>query len=152
MPANKKPRKPHNQTYQKGSLPLTIRFDRQAERDLQIFPQAALTKYTAGQAVESDWHCLVQRLNCGQVMAHWYFNESIRATCREALDAMVSVRARYIKRKTWGMTGDELRIVGFALTLTDDMQKKSTRRELSRVVNHVFAKAGVLKTGEMLNG
>lgn len=152
MPANKKPRKPHNKTYQKGSLPLTIRFDEKAERDLQILPQASLTKYTAGEAEETDWHCLVQRLNCGQVMAHWYYNEGIRATCREALDAMVAVRERYIKRKTWGMTGDELRIVGFALTLTDDMQKTSTRRELSKVVNHVFAKAGVLKTGEMLNG
>lgn len=145
MASNKKPRKKYVPKYEKGALPLTIRHDHDSERALMLFPHQAVDAFINGTVQEADWHTIVARLNVGQVLAHRHFNEEARAACREALDAMVKVRDRFLKLEKWGMTGDEYRLVSYMLTLTDEMQEKVTRRQLAAAINRVFAVAGVYK-------
>ena len=114
---------------------------------MQLIPHLEFAKLKAMEADESTWHTLAARLNVGQLLAHRHFNEAEKIICRNALDAMVSIRDRHSKVGKWGGTGDELRDIGKALNLTDEMQKASTRRELRDTISHVYEVAGI-KTKE----
>lgn len=122
----------------KKDIPIVFRHGSEAERNMQLIPHTELEKYKLGIANDYSWNTIVCRLNIGMTLAHWYFNREVTLNCRAALDAMVSVRARYKTLNKWGMTGDEMKVVITALLFTDDMQLQVTRKQLSDAVLHVY--------------
>jgi hypothetical protein len=140
MAANKKPRKAYKP--KPAVLPMPIRFNAADERELQLIPHIEFAKLKAMTADEPTWHTLVYRLNAGLLLADKHFDADARAVCGFALDSMVSIKERFAKVGKWGANGDELRAIGDALNLVDEMQKASTRRELRDTMKHVIEIAG----------
>ncbi|AXW48147.1 hypothetical protein ACI2S5_08415 [Ralstonia nicotianae] len=138
-----------------GALPSVIRFSRGAEVQLQLVPHVELEKLRDGTATEESWHTLAFRINVGQVLAQQYF-----AHVGDVLDAMArgvvavaEVGKRFRRVGRFGCTGDEFRAIGAALTLTDDMQEATTRRQQLHATQTVYALAtqrGAAAAGELL--
>ena len=116
---------------------MTIRFNAEDERNLQIFAHAEFLKLKEGVSTDETWHVIVCRLNIGMVLAMSHF-EAAAHSLRQGLDAMVSVKDRYARVSKWGISDSESQYVGQALNLTDEMQKQSTRRELRNSIKTVF--------------
>lgn len=142
MAKSKAPRKKYVPRYQKGAIPLTIRFNDDTERALMIFPHQDFADYKNGKGTECGWHTIVQRLNVGQIMADRHFSEEARLDCREALDYMAAAHAKQIQTGEWALCGGEF-VIGQALNMIDEMQKMCTRRELSSIIMYVNKVAGV---------
>lgn len=138
-----------------GALPSIIRFSHGAEVQLQLVPHVELEKMRDGTATEESWHTLAFRINVGQVLAQQHF-----AHANDVLDAMArgvvpvaEVGRRFKRVGRFGCTGDEFRAIGAALTLTDDMQEATTRRQQLHATQTVYALAtqrGAAATGELL--
>ncbi|MCL1619473.1 hypothetical protein [Ralstonia pseudosolanacearum] len=132
-----------------GALPSVIRFSRGAEVQLQLVPHVELEKLRDGTAAEESWHTLAFRINVGQVLAQQHF-----AHVGDVLDAMArGVVAVAEVGKRFRRVGDEFRAIGAALTLTDDMQEATTRRQQLHATQTVYALAtqrGAAAAGELL--
>ena len=53
----------------------------------------------------------------------------------QSLAAIRSVKTRHEKTGRWGTTGEEFKIIGEALNLTDDMQMNTTRKQQDQSLN-----------------
>lgn len=138
-----------------GALPSVIRFSRGAEVQLQLVPHVELEKLRDGTATEESWHTLAFRINVGQVLAQQYFahvGDVLNAMARGVV-AVAEVGKRFRRVGRFGCTGDEFRAIGAALTLTDDMQEATTRRQQLHATQTVYAQAtqrGAAAAGEFL--
>ena len=141
MPSNKKPRKKYKPVA-RLALPMTFGITKEASMFLQMSPHQHLEEFRRGDAGEQAWHTLVCRLNIGLTLAHEHFPLA-KQDMMDALQAMQEVGARHDFLKQWGMSGDQLKVVGVGINLCDDMQKTVTRREFSKAGNEVFEKAAV---------
>lgn len=139
MPTNKKPRKPKK--YVPKGLPLTIRHNEEAETALQLAPHAELMKLREGYGDEGSWNTIVARLNIGLVAANNVDKQDQAKEIRIGLDAMLKVQARYDKTKKWGLSGNDLREVGDALVLTDNLQLSLTRKQFAQAIDYVWQHA-----------
>ena len=127
-----------------ATLPLTIRFDEDSERTLQLLPHQELEQLREGKGEEKNWHTITCRLNIGLTLAYNIFTDC-KQELDDALQCMREIYARNERIGKWILTGDELRIVGQGLFLTDEMQLKSTRRELNTAMDVVFIQAAIYK-------
>jgi hypothetical protein len=141
VPGNKKPRKKHTPC-RRLSLPMTFGITSEAAMFLQMSPHQCLDEMRRGDGNDRAWHTIVCRLNIGLTLAHEHFPLA-KQDMVDALQAMQEVGARHDFLKQWGMSGDQLKIVGVGLSLCDDMQNTVTRREFSKAVDEVFEKAAV---------
>ena len=139
MPSNKKPRKPRK--YVPKTLPLTIRHNEESETALQLAPHAALMKMREGYGDEQSWHTIVARLNIGLVAANNNGKEDQAKEIRKGLDAMLKVQARYDKTGKWGLSGSDLKEIGDALVLTDNLQLSLTRKQFAKAIDYVWQHA-----------
>ena len=145
MPGNKKPRKPAPRIKPRG-LPTVFRFSAKDERNLQLVPHQSLEAMRRGEGQEPDWHTLAVRLNLGATLAYRLFDTpEARALLDSAQDALRSAWERFEKTQRIGLTGPEMTTIGEALNLTDDMQLRCTRRELSAALAEVFRVAAIRK-------
>lgn len=127
------------------TLPIVFRQSADDERLLQAAAHSELAKYRMGTAGEGAWNTIVCRINIGMTLARWHFNEDVVTLCRKGLDAMVSVRSRFVEKNQWGMSGDEFGRVSSALIFTDDMQLQVTRRQLAEAITHVYKVGAIYK-------
>jgi len=139
MPANKKPRKPRK--YVPKTLPLTIRHNAESETALQLAPHSELMKLREGYGDESSWHTIVARLNVGLVCANSDNQPDVAKEIRIGLDAMLKIQARFDKSGKWGLSGSDLRQVGDALVLTDNLQLSLTRKQFAQAIDYVYQHA-----------
>ena len=139
MPSNKKPRKPKK--YVPRTIPLTIRHNAESETALQLAPHAELMKLREGYGDIESWHTIVARLNIGLVAANAAGKEDQAKDIRIGLDAMLKVQARYDKTGKWGLSGSDLREIGDALVLTDNLQLSLTRKQFAKAINYVWEHA-----------
>lgn len=143
MAANKKPRKKRKYT-PLPALPIVFRHSDADETALQLAPHISLTNFRMGMATEPDWHTIAARLNVGSVAAHRNEQAEAYFTIEKSLDAIRAIRSRAERSGKWGITGDELKIIGESLVLTDELQKAITRREMAAVIDYVYQTAGVV--------
>lgn len=131
MPASKKPRKQYRPKVPAGftQLPATFRYSTENETKLQLIPHAELEKFRRGLADESSWHTLACRLNWGYVMSEDFNEPEAMATMERGLEALRAVQDRHQRLGRWGTAGDEFAHIGDALNMTDEMQKRTTRKE-----------------------
>jgi hypothetical protein len=139
MPSNKKPRKPKK--FVPKTLPLTIRHNAESETALQLAPHAELMKLREGYGDIESWHTIVARLNIGLVAANAAGKEDQAKDIRIGLDAMLKVQARFDKSGKWGLSGSDLREVGDALVLTDNLQLSLTRKQFAKAIDYVWQHA-----------
>ena len=139
MPSNKKPRKPKK--YVPRTIPLTIRHNAESETALQLAPHSELMKLREGYGDIESWHTIVARLNIGLVAANAAGKEDQAKDIRIGLDAMLKVQARYDKTGKWGLSGSDLREIGDALVLTDNLQLSLTRKQFAKAINYVWEHA-----------
>lgn len=139
MPSNKKPRKPKK--FVPRTIPLTIRHNAESETALQLAPHSELMKLREGYGDIESWHTIVARLNIGLVAANAAGKEDQAKDIRIGLDAMLKVQARYDKTGKWGLSGSDLREIGDALVLTDNLQLSLTRKQFAKAINYVWEHA-----------
>lgn len=128
MPKNARPRKRH--VARAGpSLPILYRFDAATDRDLKLDPHLALTALVNGAA--DSWHFNALAARCGvawvQAADRWKDDLPDHAAAQAALR---SVRERRDRTGKLGATGDEFRAIGRSISLADDYQGASTRKQL----------------------
>ena len=140
MPSNKKPRKPKK--FVPKTLPLTIRHNAESETALQLAPHSELMKLREGYGDIGSWHTIVARLNIGLVAANAAGKEDQAKDIRIGLDAMLKVQARFDKSGKWGLSGSDLREIGDALVLTDNLQLSLTRKQLNKAIEYVYKEVG----------
>lgn len=139
MPTSKKPKRKYKPAPYR--LPSTIRYSESQETQLQLIPHIALDLFRTGRATEGDWHTLACRISWGSVLATWHHPEVVDVSQAGAI-AMHSAFERHSRTQKWGFSGEELRAVGDALNLVDDMQKAHTRRELVEALKYTLRVAG----------
>ena len=135
MANNKRPRKAHKPCSPR--IPMTIRFNGEDERKLQLVPHQELAKLIAGDGDATSWHTITARLNTGLVLASAHFPDAAQ-TMAAALNAICDVRERFQRVGKYGVSGDEARMIGAGLVITDEMQLASTRRQMRDAVEFVY--------------
>jgi hypothetical protein len=127
-----------------GALPVMFRHSGDNDQKLKLIPHAHLSKILAGEGDAECWHTLVFRLNCGCAIANKSFahQPEVQEEIERALAAMVEVGKRYKRTGKLGCTGDEFRVIGAALNLTDDIQANTTRREQRDAYKWVYGQVG----------
>lgn len=135
MPGNKKPRKKRTE---KPGTPLSIRFNAEHERALQIIPHVELDNLIKGRVSDSTFSNLALRVNFGNQIAHNFYEDDIKAVTQGGVDAMISVKERFARTSKYGASKDEQLAIGYALTLADDLQKNCTRREIRDALMYVI--------------
>jgi hypothetical protein len=107
------------------SMPITYAAPAEALNNLQLVPHLVLEKYRTGSRDEEDWHTLAVALNVGAVLSRKQAVE-VQEVLSKALDALCS----FGSRGNWILTGNELRAIGEGLTMTDEIYRAVTRREI----------------------
>lgn len=139
MARNKKPRKAHKP--QRDCIPMTIRFNSDDERTLQLAPHQELAKMIAGDGDATSWHTITARLNIGLTLARKLFGDQETIVIAHALDSICDVRDRFQRVGKYGASGDEARYIGAGLVMVDDLQKNCTRRECRDAIEFVMREA-----------
>ena len=108
MARSSKPRKAYRQKFERGQLPISIRFSGNDGLYLHIAPREALENMRTGRGCEDDWSTLAARLNWGAV-ASKRFDGDGDAVMQASLEALLSIKERADRLGAWGMNGDEYR-------------------------------------------
>lgn len=134
MPGNKKKRKPgssrvHTFTTQ-GTLPIIFRSNEEDERILKLMPHQELAEIREGRGTEDSYWTVTNRINWASTMASMVpFSFDPAPVLNTGLDALMGLFERFKRVGKFGVTGEELRAIGAALTLADDMHDATTRRQ-----------------------
>ncbi|SUA78280.1 hypothetical protein [Pandoraea pnomenusa] len=130
-------------------IPIILRHNSAAECQLMLVPHEELEKLRTGMATEESWHTLAFRINVGQALAVAYFTPDVREALSEAAIAVSEVGKRYMTENRLGVTGDQFRAIARGLTLTDDLQKITTRREQLEAHQFALRTAAQVPAGEV---
>lgn len=128
MPVSKKPRRKHRPVPYR--MPSVIRYSAEQETALQLIPHVSLDLFRSGHATESDWHTLAARISWCSVLASRHQPQDVIDVAQAGVVAMREAFARHERAGRWGFSGEELRAVGAALNLMDELQVAHTRKEL----------------------
>lgn len=139
-PRNKKPgtRRVHNFT-SKATLPIIFRTAPDGDRTLKLMPHADLEAIREGHGDERAYWCVTNRLNWASTLATMIeFSFNPTPTINAALDALMALYERFKQVGKLVLKGEELRIIGEALTLADDMHDATTRRQHRDALNKLM--------------
>lgn len=134
MPKSKKPRKPgksrvHTFTT-KGTLPIIFRNDAEVERTLKVMPHLDLAEIREGRGSKDHYWTVVNRLNWSSTLASMVeFSFDPSPVLNAGQDAMMALYERFKATGSYVFKGEELKAVGEAMTLADDMHDATTRRQ-----------------------
>lgn len=141
MATNKKPRKKMSNRPALIS-PMMFGIDSKGKQALKLVPHVSFEKFRTGDATETDWHTVTQRLNLGYVMASTHeWGIDLKQECKSALDAVVAVMERKNREGQFGLSGDESKIIGQVLNYCDDMEGQLTRKQLYACYQEVMKSA-----------
>lgn len=136
MAGNKKPRKPMRRDKIVHINPfnsIIAKLNPDDTRTLKLVPHQCLAEIREGRGTEQSWNTLACRVNWASVLVcnHEGIEFSIdpKPAMLEALDALRALDARWKEKGRYVATGDELKAIGAALALADDIQDATTRRD-----------------------
>lgn len=126
--------------------PINVAVHPDQARNLHLIPHQELAALREGRGTEISWHTLTARMNVGYVLSNIAMEShdidpDPRPAIRQGLDAMVDLQARHRALDRYVATGDELRAIGEALNLTDELQSATTRRQQRDALQIVLTKA-----------
>lgn len=114
----------------KGALPIIFRNDGESERVLKLMPHSDLAVLRDGGGKDEHWQTVTSRINWASTIASMVeFSFDPGPILNAGLDAMVALAARHKQSGAYIFKGEELKAVGDALTLADDMHDATTRRQ-----------------------
>lgn len=135
MAKSKAPRKKY---VPKANDPVTIRFSEDDERNFQLMPHAELFNMRNGNGTTESWDTVEMRLKWGMAMAKLHAQRSAEELFNQAMEQLGAVHQRFARLQQYGLSGDEAVVLGESLTVVDDLQLISTRRELRNTLNETL--------------
>lgn len=139
MPGNKRPKKKFKNTVckLKTNSPINIRYDKAGDLRLKLPPQVSLEQFKNNEGTMAAWTTLYFRIHVGIKLAD-KFNDSILVYLNEAIDLLDSIKKNYVEKNTWVFTGEDIDTVRAVLTVIDEMQDNTTRRDQLEAYNAVY--------------
>lgn len=134
MAGNRKPRKPGKNKVRTfttgGKLPILFRTNPEDDRALKLMPHTDLAEIREGRGTEDGYWTVANRLNWASTMASMVeFSFDPAPVINAGLDAMLALNVRFREIGRFALKAEELKAVGEALTLADDMHDATTRRQ-----------------------
>ena len=135
MPGNRKAkRKPGSSRVRTfttaGTLPIIFRTSAEGDRDLKLMPHTELSALREGKGNEESYWVVVNRLNWASTLAATIeFSFDPAPVINAALEALMALHGRAVDHGKYVFKAEELKAVGEALTLADDMQDATSRRQ-----------------------
>ena len=139
MAANKKPRKKHKPMAR--VMPICFGVPDEARTDLALPPYLILDAFKRGQGDEEGAHTLAAAVNLTAVLARSADDEA-KAIANAGLGAVWNVMHRGATGR-WGMSGDDAKAIGEALSLMEALQAQGTRRSVRDAIAVVYREAAV---------
>jgi hypothetical protein len=136
MAKSTKPRKKYKQKPIQG-MPIVFGMEQEIKTELAIEPLIAINMFTSGQGSEDLAYTIINSILVGHELVN---NDDERNVIVMGSDAMKRVLARGEGGK-WGFSGDDLKDITLAITLSDSLQSSSTRRQMRKAVNCVLHQA-----------
>jgi hypothetical protein len=98
---------------------------------LMLAPHMALVNVREGLGNRVAWETLCLRINVGEILCKRCFAEieELAEAMETAVRAISTLGKRFKQTGRMVASGDELRAIGRGLTLTDDMQDHTRKRE-----------------------
>ena len=146
MATSKKPRKKYNPHKLATATPVTIRYNNKDALKLQLAPQISLGEFKSGKGHAANWHTIWWRIHFGKQLAHLFDGGEHETYLDQALAIMDDVKDRAQEEPYfWTIEPSDANVVGQVLTLVDEMQESTTRRD------QLTASLAVAKIDEELN-
>jgi hypothetical protein len=135
MGKSTKPRKAYKPTAK--TMPIVFGMKQDEKIELAIAPLMAINMFTSGNGNEELAYTMINSI----LLSYRLVNDGKEfQTLIDGADAMRRVVARGAHGK-WGFSGDDLREVTAAVTLSDQLQANATRRQMRAAVLSVLENA-----------
>jgi len=118
-------------------MPIIYGMDKEVKAELAIAPLMSINMFLSGQGSEEHAYTVINTILTGYELVD---NTDDFRTMTRGIDAMRRVIARGAEGK-WGFSGDDLKEITAAVTLSDEMQAVATRRQMRAAVQAVLANA-----------
>lgn len=135
-----KSRKGYNPARIRQRMPIVYGIDNETKTELAVAPLISINMFTSGNGSEEHAYTIINTILIGYHLAR---DEAELQLFVMGSDAMKHVLSRGTEGK-WGFSGDDLKDITAAATLSDELQALATRRELRGAVQSVFASADTL--------
>lgn len=134
MAGNKKARKPGSKRVRtfttKGDLPIIFRNDAETERELKLMAHSDLAEIRDERGTEEQYWTVANRMNWASTLASMIeFSFDPAPIINAGLDAALALNKRFVTFGKLRISEAEAAAIGEALTLADDMQDATTRRQ-----------------------
>lgn len=140
MGKSTKPRKPYKPMRQR--MPIIYGMGSEVKSELAIAPLMSINMFMSGHGSEEHAYTIINAILTGYELVE---NADDFRTMIGGSDAIRRVIERGAEGK-WGFSGDDLRDITAAVTLSDQMQAVATRRQLRGAVQAVLANADTYQT------
>lgn len=109
--------------------PVLFRFNKNQELKLKLEPHQCLQAFADGVPTTDNWNTLTFRINTGLALAETFFNEEAKDMLTRSVAILIGLQQRFSQEGRWSATEEEIHTLGAALTLTDQIQDQTTRKE-----------------------
>jgi hypothetical protein len=118
----------------KGAMPIIYGMHRETKTELALAPLMAISMFTQGHGSEELAYTLISSIFIGHELVT---DEAEQQTMRRGKEAMKRVLTRGSYGK-WGFSGDDLKDITTATTLSDQLQSVATRRQIRKALQVVL--------------
>jgi hypothetical protein len=133
MGKSTKPRKKYNPRPIQG-MPIIYGMQEEIKAELAIAPLMAINMFMSGNGNEDLAYTIINSVLIG----YWLVNNDVKKQIiLKGSNAMKRVLARGEDGK-WGFSGDDLKDIKEAITLSDELQALATRRQMQKAVHNVL--------------
>lgn len=135
MAKSKAPRKKY---VPKTNAPAVLRFSEEDMRDFQLMPHAELFNLRNGVGTTDSWDTLEMRFKWGMSLAKLHQQAHAEEFFGQAMAKLAIVHERFAAAEKYDLGNEEAKVLGEGLTLADDLQLISTRREVHSTLNQTL--------------
>jgi hypothetical protein len=111
------------------NTPVTIRHSEKHARILKLQPYICLETFVTRNSKVYDWNTVCTRLNVGFNLSVNHDLEEAIPVLKDGLETVLKINERFRRTGTWRADDREIAVMRQGLTLTDDIQDITTRRE-----------------------
>lgn len=135
MPGNKRSRRKPGcskvRTFtSSGKLPIIFRNSDDDERVLKLMPHTDFANLREGRGTEEAYWCVANRVNWASTLASMAeFSFDPAPVLNAAIEALLALHERAKAIGKYVLRAEEMKAIGEALTLADDMHDATTRRQ-----------------------
>lgn len=130
MATSKKPRKKRNHNKTLTVTPLTVRYSKNEGNILKFRIYFHLHRIASSDANAGDWLAIKFRLEVGILLSDFFLEkEKIDSLIHDALTLLDKIKERRESNGTWQITTEAEFQLRFVLSIVDDIQDNTTRKE-----------------------